>query len=151
MDTLSKVGAERVETVFSRNEKVRVMQITENALYQNPLAFGPLESGVVAPGLVERARSPIPLLSELYRSPSRKPARRPRARGCSRSPRPSGAPPRALGGDCKKQACACSNHSMSGAERTRRHPRRARSPRQGATAPLSRSRNAIGFYYEIGL
>jgi hypothetical protein len=56
MDTLSKVGAERVETVFSRNEKVRVMQITENALYQNPLSFGPLEIGVVVPGLGERAR-----------------------------------------------------------------------------------------------
>ena len=56
MDTLSKVGAERVETVFSRNKKVRVMQITENALYQNPLTFGSLESGVVAPGLGERAR-----------------------------------------------------------------------------------------------
>ena len=36
---------------------------------------------------------------------------------------------------------------MSGAGRTRRHPKRARSPRPGATAPLSKRPNASGFFW----
>jgi hypothetical protein len=61
---------------------------------------------------------------------------------------PSGAPPRALAGRLKKPACGYSNLSMSVAGRNRRHPRRARSPRPDATAPLSKSPKAIGFWYK---
>ncbi len=60
---------------------------------------------------------------------------------------PSGAPPRALAGRLKKPACGYSNLSMSVAGRNRRHPRRARSPRPDATAPLSKSPKSIGFWY----
>jgi hypothetical protein len=61
---------------------------------------------------------------------------------------PSGAPPRALAARLKKPACGYSNLSMSVAGRNRRHPRRARSPRPDATAPLSKSPKAIGFWYQ---
>ena len=40
---------------------------------------------------------------------------------------------------------------MSGAGRARRHPRQARSPRPGATAPLSKSPTASGSWYHCGL
>ena len=63
---------------------------------------------------------------------------------------PSGAPPRALAGRLKKPACGYSNLSMSVAGRNRRHPRRARSPRPDATASLSKSPKAIGFWYKKG-
>ena len=63
---------------------------------------------------------------------------------------PRGTATRPRGAIVKNPVMDRSNLSMSGAGRTRRHPRRARSPRPGATAPLFRSWNASSFYYEVG-